>query len=135
LEYGQSHGRRHYFQIDLGSSNDITQIVMDSNGSADYARAYTVYVTDDTGNLGTPVATGTATATPSTVPCTPKTGRFIRVVLGAVPAGVTSWWSIQEFNAYGSLGNGGGAGARPIAPRSADRLRSWKRAPRAARCY
>jgi hypothetical protein len=100
-----------YFQVDMGSSNSITQIVMDSNGSADYARAYTVYVSDDTGNLGTPVATGTATATPITVPVTPKSGRFIRVVLGAVPAGVTSWWSIHEFNAYGSLGDGdGGSG-------------------------
>ena len=108
---GKAMAANMYFQVDMGASNSISQIVMDSNGSADYARAYSVYVTDDTGNLGTPVAQGTATATPITVPCTVKTGRFIRVVLGTVPAGVTSWWSIQEFNAYGTAGDGGGGGS------------------------
>ena len=100
-----------YYQVDMGSSNTISQVVMDSNGSADYARAYSVYVTDDIANLGAPVAQGTAATTPITVSCTPKSGRFIRVVLGTVPAGVTSWWSIHEFNAYGTLGDGGGGGS------------------------
>ena len=99
-----------YFQVDMGTSNTVTQIVLDSNGSNDYSRAYSVYVTDDTGNLGTPVAQGTAAATPITVPCVSKTGRFVRVVLGTVPAGVTNWWSIHEFNVYGTAGAGGGGG-------------------------
>jgi hypothetical protein len=100
-----------WFQVDMGSANTVTQIVMDSNGSADYARAYSVYVTNDPANLGAAVATGTAAATPITVPCTSKSGRYIRVVLGTVPAGVTSWWSIHEFNAYGTSGGGGGGGS------------------------
>jgi hypothetical protein len=99
-----------WFQIDMGASNTVSQIVMDSNGTGDYARAYSVYVTDDTGNLGTPVAQGTATGTPITVPCTVKSGRFMRVVLGAVPAGVTAWWSIHELNIYGTSGGDGGSG-------------------------
>jgi hypothetical protein len=87
----------------------VNQIVMNSNGSGDYARAYSVYVTNDTTNLGNPVAQGTATADPITVPFAAATGRYIRVVLGTIPAGTTAWWSIHEFNAYGSGGSGTGA--------------------------
>jgi Malectin domain/F5/8 type C domain/Abnormal spindle-like microcephaly-assoc'd, ASPM-SPD-2-Hydin len=100
-----------WFQVDMGTANTVSQIVMDSNGSGDYARAYSVYVTNDTANLGTAVFTGTAAATPVTASFTAKSGRFIRVVLGTVPTGVTSWWSIHEFNAYGTGGGGGGGGS------------------------
>jgi hypothetical protein len=109
-----------WLQADMGVANTVSQIVMDSNGSADYARAYSVYVSNtaytggSTSGLGTAVATGTATATPITVPFAAKAGRYIVVVLGTVPAGVTSWWSIHEFNAYGTSGGGGGGGATMI---------------------
>ena len=98
-----------WFQVDMGAANTVSQIIMDSNGSGDYARAFSVYVTNDPANLGTAVATTTAAATPVTVPFTAKSGRYIRVVLGTQPAGTTAWWSIQEFNAYGTGGGGTGA--------------------------
>src|SRR5262249_38928174 len=41
---------------------------------------------------------------------TAKSGRYIRVVMGTVPAGVTSWWSIHELTAYGTPGGGGTGG-------------------------
>jgi hypothetical protein len=100
-----------WFQVDMGAAQAVSQIVMDSNGTGDYARAYSVYVTNDPANLGTAVATGTATATPITVPFTTATGRYIRVVLGTIPAGTTAWWSIQEFTAYGAGGGTGAGGA------------------------
>jgi hypothetical protein len=98
-----------WFQVDMGAARTVSQIVMDS-ANGDYARAFSVYVTNDTANLGTAVATGTAAATPVTVPFTAKSGRYIRVVLGTIPAGTTAWWSIQEFNAFGTSGGTGAAG-------------------------
>jgi hypothetical protein len=101
-----------WFQIDMGATNTVGQIVMDSNGSGDYARAYSVYVSTtapDPANPGTAVAQGTATATPITVSFTAKQGRYILVILGAPPAGTGAWWSISEFNAYGSGGGSTGA--------------------------
>ena len=99
-----------YFQVDMGAAQTVSQIQMDS-ANGDYARAFSVYVTNDPANLGTAVATGTAAATPVTVPFTAKSGRYIRVVLGTIPAGTTSWWSIQELNAFGSSGGTGAGGS------------------------
>jgi hypothetical protein len=99
-----------WFQVDMGTAQTVSQIQMDS-ANGDYARAFSVYVTNDTANLGTAVATGTAAGTPVNVSFTAKSGRYIRVVLGTIPAGTTAWWSIQEFNAYGSGGGTGAAGS------------------------
>jgi len=98
-----------YFQVDMGAAQTVSQVVMDS-ANGDYARAFSVYVTNDLANLGTAVATTTAAGTPVSASFTAKSGRYIRVVLGTVPAGTTSWWSIQEFNAFGAGGGGTGAG-------------------------
>jgi hypothetical protein len=98
-----------WFQADMGSAQTVNQITMDS-ANGDYARAYSVYVTNDPNNLGTAVATGTAAATPVTASFASTSGRYIRVVLGTIPAGTTAWWSIQEFNAFGTGGGGTGAG-------------------------
>jgi hypothetical protein len=99
-----------WFQVDMGTAQTVSQIQMDS-ANGDYARAFSVYVTNDPANLGTAVATGTAAATPVTVSFTAKSGRYIRVVLGTIPAGTTAWWSIQEFNAFGSGGSTGAGGS------------------------
>jgi hypothetical protein len=98
-----------YFQVDMGSAQTVSQVVMDS-ANGDYPRAFSVYVTNDTANLGTAVA-GTAAGTPVSASFTAKSGRYIRVVMGTVPAGVTAWWSIQEFNAFGSSGGTGTGGS------------------------
>src|SRR5450432_3275458 len=99
-----------YFQVDMGAAQTVGQIAMDS-ANGDYARAFSVYVTNDTANLGTAVATTTATGTPVSVSFTATSGRYIRVVLGTPPAGTTSWWSIQEFNAFGAGGSTGAGGS------------------------
>ena len=90
-----------WFQVDMGAAHTVNQIAMVST-NGDYARAYSVYVTNDPANLGTAVAQGTAAASPVTVPFAAATGRYIRVVLGTIPAGTTAWWSIQDFNATGN---------------------------------
>jgi len=99
-----------WFQVDMTTANTVSQIVMSSNG--DYARGYEVYVTNDPANLGTAVATGTATASPITVPFAAKSGRYIRVIQTTTTT--PTWWSIYDFNAYGSGGGGGGGGAIQI---------------------
>jgi hypothetical protein len=99
----------HWFQVDMGAAQSVSQIVMDS-ANGDYARGFSVYVTNDPANLGTAAATSTGTATPVSVSFAAKTGRYIRVVLAAPPAGTGAWWSIQEFNAFGSSGSTGTAG-------------------------
>jgi hypothetical protein len=114
-----------YYQVDMTTANTVSQIQMDS-ANGDYARAYSVYVTNDPANLGTAVATGTASATPVVASFTAKSGRYIRVVLGTIPAGTTAWWSIQEFNAFGTSGGGGGgatqinSGGPAVSPYVAD---------------
>ncbi|MDB4980727.1 MAG: hypothetical protein JWM82_1479 [Myxococcales bacterium] len=106
-----------WVQIDMGAANSVSQIVMDSNGSGDYARAFDVYVSNTaytggaTTGLGAAVTSGTATASPVSASFTAKSGRYIVVVMGTVPTGVTSWWSIHEFNAYGTSGGGGTGGS------------------------
>jgi hypothetical protein len=100
-----------WFQVDMGTAETVNQIQMDSlNG--DYARTYSVYVgnTAGTSNLGTAVFTGTGTTTPVVAAFNATSGRYITVVLGTIPAGTTSWWSIQEFNAFGTGGSSTGAG-------------------------
>ncbi len=107
-----------WVQLDMTADHSVSQIVMDSNGSTDYARTYSVYVSDTPYTGGAVTAQGTAvvnnataTATPITASFTAKTGRYVLVVLGTIPAGVTSWWSIHEFNVYSSSGGGtGGTG-------------------------
>ena len=77
----------------------FSQITMVSGG--DYARNWQVYVSSDGTNWGTPVATGTATASPVTVSFPSTTARYIQIRQTTSP-GTTSWWSIYDLNVYGS---------------------------------
>jgi Malectin domain/Abnormal spindle-like microcephaly-assoc'd, ASPM-SPD-2-Hydin/F5/8 type C domain len=97
-----------YFQVDMTTANSVSQVSMVST-NGDYARGYQVFVTNDTANLGAAVATGTAVASPVTVSFAAKSGRYVRVVLFQVGT-QTAWWSIQDFNVYGTGGGGTGTG-------------------------
>ncbi|WP_051367885.1 beta-glucosidase [Hamadaea tsunoensis] len=84
--------------VDMGAVRNVDQITMDSAGStADYARGYSVSLSTDGTNWGSPVATGTGASALLTVGFTPANARYIRVTQ---TGSSTSWWSIAEFNAY-----------------------------------
>lgn len=96
-----------WFQINLGSSQNVNQIRLDSgNWPGDYAVGYNVEVSTN-GSGFTSVATGSGSSSVETISFAPQTAQYIRVVLTAPSTG--PWWSIAEFTAYtdGSTGGGG----------------------------
>jgi beta-glucosidase len=85
--------------IDMAAPHTVSQITMDSAGSTnDYARGYQVSLSTDA-TTWTAVASGSGTSALVTVTFTPSTARYIRVTQ---TGSASSWWSIAEFNAYGS---------------------------------
>ena len=97
-----------WFQVDMGVTNLCNTIVMDCGGSTtDYPRGYLVYVSLDGTKWGNAVATGTGTVV-TRVSFATQPARFIRVT--QTGSSGSYWWSIAEFNAYGS------PGAVPAAP-------------------
>ncbi|KUO19917.1 discoidin domain-containing protein [Streptomyces dysideae] len=84
-----------WFQLDLGSAQMFSQIVLDTSASSgDFARQYEVYTSDDGTTWGKPVATGPgSTVTRIQLPTT--TARYIRVVNKASSG---SWWSIHDVS-------------------------------------
>jgi hypothetical protein len=100
-----------WFEVDLGSVQAFNQIEMNTvNSAGDYARGYSVEVSDD-GVDFTTVDTATGTGTPEVATFADQNARYIRVVL---TAGVsTNWWSIDEFTAYTDGSGGGGTPPPP----------------------
>ena len=97
-----------WFQVDMGTTNLCNTIVMDcGNSTTDYPRGYLVYVSLDGTNWGSPVATGTGTVV-TRVTFATQPARFIRVT--QTGSSGSYWWSIAEFNVYGT------PGAVPAAP-------------------
>ena len=91
-----------WFQLDMGSTNILNATVLDCGGSTgDYPRSYQVFLSKDAANWGVPVASGNG-ATVTTITFPAQAARYVRVTqTGSASA---NWWSIAEFNAYGSLG-------------------------------
>ncbi|URN96852.1 MAG: discoidin domain-containing protein [Candidatus Pristimantibacillus lignocellulolyticus] len=88
--------------VDMQSAKNISKIVMDSTGSdQDYARGYDVYVSNDGTNWGTAISSGTGSGPIITVNFPTQTSRYIKVVQ---TGSVSNWWSILEFNVFGSAG-------------------------------
>jgi hypothetical protein len=87
-----------YFTVDMAGTRTFSRIVMDANGSGDYARGYQVFVSNDGVNWGSAIANGTGTGPVITVDFPGVTARYIKVVqTGTAPA---NYWSVHEFNAY-----------------------------------
>jgi endoglucanase len=85
-----------WFQLDMGYPRDFDQIVLDATASgSDFPKSYKVYATDDTGKLGTAVASGTGAAVTTITLATPARGQYIRIVNGESSG---QWWSICEIN-------------------------------------
>lgn len=89
-----------WFQVDMLSAKNFNQITLDSAASTgDYPRGYQVFISNDGTNWGSAVASGTGTTPLITITFGAQSARFIRVV----QTGSTgSWWSLHEFNVYGS---------------------------------
>lgn len=102
----QSNATTHTFTVDMQSAKSFSQITLESGG--DYARNYQVFVSNDGTNWGTAVASGSSSTALTTITFAQVSARYVQV-RQVTAAGVGSWWSIYEFNVYGS--NSGNAGA------------------------
>jgi hypothetical protein len=87
-----------YLQIDLGSTQTFSRIVLDCTGDAnDFPPGYDVYVSTNGSAWGSPIATGTGTSALTTIDFTPQTARYARIQLNA---NGTNWWSVKEAFVY-----------------------------------
>jgi hypothetical protein len=85
-----------WFQIDLGWPAEVSRVVLDSAGSGgDYPKNYEVYVANSTQDWGEPVAKGRGDQPVTEIACTPKAGRYVRIVQTGQKDGL--WWSIHEL--------------------------------------
>ena len=99
---GAAQAANQWFQVDMASVKTFTEIRLDTSGaSSEYPRNYRVQVANNNTSWGTAptVATGTGTTAVTTIAFAPQTARYIRVTLTAAS---TSFWSIYEFNVYGT---------------------------------
>ncbi len=93
---GASQEGGEWFLLDVGAECKVTKVILDSAKSgADYARGYEVYVSNDKANWGDAVAKGEGDKPVLEIACTPKTGRYVKVVqTGKVG---DKFWSIHEI--------------------------------------
>ena len=88
-----------YYQVDLGSAQPFDELDMAVPGSpGDYARGYLVEVSDNASSWATVASCG-GTGTSEIVSFPAQTARYVRVLLTVA---ASSWWSIDEFNLYGT---------------------------------
>jgi RHS repeat-associated protein len=86
-----------WFQVDMGVAETISTLILDSGTSTnDYPRQFQLYASTDSANWGPPVATGTGVSSVVTVSFTPKSARYLKIVLTGVGP---NWWSIHELSA------------------------------------
>ncbi len=90
-----------WLQVDLGSSQPISQVVL--NWETAYAKAFQIQVSDNGSTWNTVYSTTTGAGGTQTLPVT-GTGRYVRMY-GTVRA--TQWgYSLWEFQVYGGSGGG-----------------------------
>ena len=98
--HAQNASNNDYFQIDMGSSQTIDKLVMNSSDDAgDYARGYALYLSNDGSNWGSPVATGSGSSAIISISFSAQSARYVKVVETATPSDPW-WWSIDEVNVY-----------------------------------
>jgi hypothetical protein len=99
---GANQANGQWFQVDMGATNTFYQIILDAaSSSGDYPRGYLVNVSNDGSNWGSPVATGAGSSAVTTISFATNTARHIRVTQTGNSG---PWWSIHEFNVYGTRG-------------------------------
>jgi endoglucanase Acf2 len=105
-----------YLQVDMGSPHTFNDLDLDSGASGgDYARAYTVTVSNDA-TTWTTVTSGVGGGSPQLIPFPAQTARYIRVTL--TQASATNWWTVAAFTILAqaptptaTTGTSGNAGA------------------------
>lgn len=85
-----------WFQVDMGATQNISGLLIDSAGS-DFARGYQVYVSNDGVHWGSAIASGPGSGLLLRVVFPTVTTRFIRVVQ---TGSAGNWWTIAEFRAF-----------------------------------
>jgi hypothetical protein len=89
-----------YYQIDMGSMQSFSQITLDLNGQAnDSAVSYSVTVSNDGTNWGSPIAMGTGGVALITITFAQQTARYVRITQTGTSA-AAAWWSIEELNIW-----------------------------------
>lgn len=87
-----------FYQIDLGETATVEQIVLDTSGSAyDYPRSYEVYLSTDGEEWGQAVYSGQGTEAITRIALKPVSTRHIRIVN---TGRVGNFWSIHELQVY-----------------------------------
>ncbi|WP_171628640.1 discoidin domain-containing protein [Paenibacillus plantarum] len=88
-----------WFQVDMGATRTFNKIDMNTGPSVgDYPRGYSVSVSNDGVNWGTPIATGVGIGQDNLVSFPSQTARYIKVTQTGSASNV--WWSIAEFHVY-----------------------------------
>lgn len=91
-----------WFQADLGTTNIFNTLLLDCGASAgDQPRGYQVRVSNDGSTWSAPVATGSGTAV-TIIHFAAQAARYVRITQTGSAGG--NWWSIAEFNVYGTSG-------------------------------
>ncbi len=100
---GTSQTNGMWFQVDMGSwpAPTFTNIVLDATASpGDYPRGYQVNVSSDGVAWGSPIASGAGSSAVTSISFAAVTARYVRVTQTGSVSG--TWWSIHEFNVYGT---------------------------------
>ncbi len=89
------------FKVDMGAAQTFDELVMATpNSPNDYARRFNVAVSNN-GSSWSAVASCKGNSASQVVRFPAQTARYVRVVLEPGTA-ANNWWSIDEFNIYGS---------------------------------
>ena len=95
---GASQTPGQYVQVDLGRTQRLTQVVLDTGASTgDYARGYAATVSRDGVHWTTVVADGVGSGQLTTIALNGSPVRYVRLTLTASSG---SWWSIADIRAY-----------------------------------
>ncbi|MCT2537076.1 discoidin domain-containing protein [Aquibacillus koreensis] len=101
-----------FVTVDMKEEKTFERIVLDANGSGDYARGYKVYVSNDGTSWGDPVAEGAGTTSKIFIDFAEQKARYIKVEqTGTVDP---SWWSVNELLVIDYAGAGEEPGDDPV---------------------
>jgi F5/8 type C domain/Carbohydrate binding domain len=97
---GVAQAANQWFQVDMKATKSFNSISMDAGSSTgDYPHGYQVFVSNDGSNWGSAIASGSGTTQLVTVSFATQSARYIKVTQ---TGSAGNWWSIHEFNVYGS---------------------------------
>jgi hypothetical protein len=97
---GVAQANGQWFQIDMGASATVGQLILDQGTSTnEYPAGYQVKVSADGVNWGNAIMSGVGANGLTTINLPPQTVRYVRITQTGTS---TNGWSINEINAVGS---------------------------------